>query len=429
MGLRRFKLDVDYVDLRAYLAVLWRWKWLIVICVVLATAAAAIVTYLIPPTYEAAALVVTTKPIYQLQFDPRITSQDNPLPLKTAKTTHELLAKDPALVQQIIDTLGEALAPESRSPAQVEGWLDVREVSNEGVIRLVVSHTDPETAWLIADTWARLYAERLNQLYGQTVQDVTVIATQLETARKSLDVAQTGLSRFHQRSRLPSLEKQLEVRRNTLGTYLSTQDRLDLIIEDAQLLRTQIQKANVPGLDLATQLAFLYLKLGSLSVESPPITLQIPVDQAGFTAASPADQLCYLDEFITASQGKKASLGTRITQLEGEISSLSAEVETESATLNQLALARDVAFETFGSLSRKVDEMQVSVELGGGVAQVAGAAVWPEDPVSSNLLRNVGLAAVGGLLLGVGGAFALEYASRWPQAQPVDEQTGTIGEI
>ncbi len=109
-------LDIDHIDLRAYLAVLWRWKWLILVGVLLASVTAAVVTLVIPPTYESSALVVVTKSIYQLQFDPRIVSEENLLPLRTAKSTHELLARDPALEQQIIDALGDALPSEERTP-------------------------------------------------------------------------------------------------------------------------------------------------------------------------------------------------------------------------------------------------------------------------------------------------------------------------
>lgn len=417
------------MDLRAYLAVLWRWKWVIVICVVLASVVAAVITGVASPVYEASALVVTTKSLYQLQFDPRIISQDNPLPLRTAKSTHDLLARDPALEQLIIDTLGDALPSAERTPAGLDKRLNVREVSNEGVVRLVVSHTDPETAQRIADAWARLYAERLNRLYGQTAQDLTTINAQLETARKNLDAAQVELVKFHQASRLPALQKQLEVQQNTLGTYLGLRDHLDLVIEDAQFLRAQLRAASAPSMGLPTQLAILYLELGSLNVGFKsayvsPIVLQMPVDQGAFAVASPADQLRYLDDFIVAAQAKKASIVARIAQLEKEIAALQADVETESATLSRLTLARDVAFETYSSLTRTADEARLSVELGGGVARVAGPTVRPTEPASPGLLRNVGLAAAGGLLLGVGGAFALEFIRRRPETQLAAEPPG-----
>jgi len=61
----------EEIDLRAYVLVLLKyWKW------ILGTTAAAavvalVVSFLLPPTYEATALVVIKQPQYVMQFDPR----------------------------------------------------------------------------------------------------------------------------------------------------------------------------------------------------------------------------------------------------------------------------------------------------------------------------------------------------------------------
>lgn len=422
---------MDSSDLRAYLIVLWRWKWLVVISVVLAVVGAVIVVYPAPLQYESSAVVVLAKPMYDLEFDPRIQSQDSaPWPSRwyTVGPIYRLLAKDPSLAQQIVDALGESLPSEDRDASALNEHLDVREVSVEGAVQLVVKHSDPETARLIADTWARLYTDRLNRLYGQTAQDLTTMAAQLKAARKDLDAAQIELVQFLQRSRLSALEKQLTVRQSTLGTCLRIQDHLDLVVEDAQALRTRIQKGTVPSLGYPAQLAILYLELETLGAQnspaggfstgatgSPPLTLQVSLDPDALAGTSPADQVRYLDELIAAARAKKTALDARATQLESEIASLQSEIEMETVALNQLTLTRDVAYSVVSSLTRKSKEVQVSMDLDSEMARVAGPAIRAQDPVPSGKLLQVGLAAVVGLFLGVCSAFLLEFIDAWPR--------------
>ena len=61
----------EEIDLREYVEVLIRyWKW-IVRAALAAAVVALVVSLLLPPTYEATALVAVTKPRYAMQFDPR----------------------------------------------------------------------------------------------------------------------------------------------------------------------------------------------------------------------------------------------------------------------------------------------------------------------------------------------------------------------
>jgi uncharacterized protein involved in exopolysaccharide biosynthesis len=61
----------EEISLQVYIDVLIKyWKWIAGITVV-AAITATIVSFLLPPVYQATALVVITKPQYQMQFDPR----------------------------------------------------------------------------------------------------------------------------------------------------------------------------------------------------------------------------------------------------------------------------------------------------------------------------------------------------------------------
>ena len=61
----------EEIDLRAYVLVLLKyWKWIIGTTGA-AAVVALVVSFLLPPTYEATALVAIKAPQYVMQFDPR----------------------------------------------------------------------------------------------------------------------------------------------------------------------------------------------------------------------------------------------------------------------------------------------------------------------------------------------------------------------
>src|SRR3989304_3409039 len=99
----------DEIDLRKYFGVLVRrWKWVVAFAVI-AAGAVLIVSSIVPPTYQATALVIVTGPRYQLQFDPRI---QNLTDLQQPYKAFPELALNDDLVRQVIDGLGSKLEVE-----------------------------------------------------------------------------------------------------------------------------------------------------------------------------------------------------------------------------------------------------------------------------------------------------------------------------
>ena len=91
-----------------------RWKWIVALAVIAALAAAAVSFIVLEPSYEATALVLITRPRYQLRFDPRLETLSD---IETASKAYPSLAMSDDLLQQVLEILNPPL-PEDEQTLQ-----------------------------------------------------------------------------------------------------------------------------------------------------------------------------------------------------------------------------------------------------------------------------------------------------------------------
>lgn len=89
--------------------------------------------------------------------------------------------------------------------------------------------------------------------------------------------------------------------------------------------------------------------------------------------------------------------------------SLSVEKRVELA---RLLRRRDIAEEIYLSLAREAERARITTQAGRGV-EIIGPAVAPSEPVQPRTKLNIAIAGVLGLMVGVFGAFVVEYF--WPR--------------
>ena len=114
-----------------------------------------------------------------------------------------------------------------------------------------------------------------------------------------------------------------------------------------------------------------------------------------------------LNVLLAARSG--ATRGQSISELRQEITQLRAELEQETAKGLELESSRDIAWEAFQIVAGKVVEAEVAVRAQDAVVRVAEVAVVPEQPVAPRRVMNISIALVLGLVVGVFGAFGVEY--------------------
>jgi capsular polysaccharide biosynthesis protein len=102
-------------------------------------------------------------------------------------------------------------------------------------------------------------------------------------------------------------------------------------------------------------------------------------------------------------------LSAAVEKLHDEVDALRAELEQEEAQQRELTRARDLAWDTYSTLADKATEVEIAADVGGSQVRFAAQAVPPLSPAGPKKKQSIALAAMVGLMIGVVGAFGVEY--------------------
>ena len=437
--------------------------WLIVAGALIAAAMAVVLSLILPPSYEAQALLLITKLRPDVTLDTRfqtvseedvvnLSLQDEQLRRQTLVT----LAKSPDLMLQVLADVREMLEPDKRSLSALQG---VTEVSTQGNLLVLQAEAgSAEEAAALANGWARVYARQVNRLYSVTSPTYEQIQREVDEALVAYNAANSAVQAFELQSAEDELnrqiaqkqeildglqQEQLDAARLRVNHLLARLDRFDGLLLDAQGLAAQLDGLAPTALLTPGQAFALFnLEAGAFgAVTEPAYTLElsdtvlrgdeITVQQAldllarlAFTleaaradarAALDAESLDLLgggDLLVSAAEGAAGpTAAAAIADLQAEINALQAELVGQEATRQDLDDARTVAQESYLTLVRKAAEVQILSQLTGVEVQLAAAAQPPASPATPGALFSGLVGAVGGAVVGVGLAFLWEW---WP---------------
>ncbi len=402
----------EEIDLREYIAVLIKYRYWIIGLAAVAAVTALVVSFLLPPTYQATALVAVIKPRYAMKFDPRFETLNNvQLPYKA----YPVLATGGEVVVTLIDALGESLPPERRSVSDLRSMLEAKNSQDPSMIELTVSARDPEQAALIANRWAEVFVKHANDLYSQSQVERKFFAEQLQEAQETLNEAEKALIEFQSRNEASILSARLNDKKAALNEYLRVARSLRLIVQDAKSLRERLRSQDSTNrAALGDELASLFLEIDALNSEKLPIQLQISGPQS-LSDKTVGEQIVFLDSLIQVLDDKRVILEQEADTLKPDILRLQEELQKVRAEERRLNTARQVAQETYVTISRKLAEAKIAAQDPAGEVQLASKAVVPDRPTSPRKLLNTAVAGTLGLFVGILGAFAIEY---WQQGKP-----------
>ncbi|MCK4471065.1 MAG: hypothetical protein KAW49_04695, partial [Anaerolineae bacterium] len=350
---------------------------------------------------------IITQPRYQMQFDPRFETLGGSTPAYRAFPT---LATSDETLQGVID----AYTPSPE--AHIEEWKlgtlsEMVEATSEGdpsLVVLKVRSRSPDDAAAIANLWADRFTTLGNGIYGGTEKDVAFFEEQGNQARQVLDRADAALIEFQARNQSSIVNAQLSSYRQTQADYLADQRAIAYIVQDIRGLRGQL--AQQPGdqpASLADDLTALFLQVKAFGA-STPIQLQVN-SAASFSNKSLAEQIAFLDDLVVTLEAKSSEINGRLAELEPQILALQQRRQEINVESDLLTSARDLAHETYMTLARKLEEARIAAQEENGVLQVGSYTAVPEKPVSPRRMLNTAVAGALGGMLGVFGAFAIEW--------------------
>ena len=395
----------EEIDLRAYVLVLLKyWKWILGTTVA-AAVVALVVSFLLPPTYEATALVAIKAPQYVMQFDPRFEA----LTQQPAYKAYPDLAEG----DEILEALFARLNPR---PAEIEtvwdlrGMVEAKAGTDPSVVRLTVRARDPQEAARIANLWAELFVAHANRVYGASDEELQQLEGQLAQAQAELEAAEQALIEFQARNQASILDARLDSLKSDQAHYLADQRAITYILQDIQALREQLaRQPDERPASLADDLTTLFLQIKAFNAQaSAPIQLQVNSAES-LSNKSIGETMALLDDMAGALEAKSAEIGQRLEELQPQILSLQRQLQEIYTESDRLTRQRDLAIETYTVLARKVQETRIVMEGAQSTARLGSRAAVPEKPASPRKLFNTAVAGALGLMLSVFGAFGVEW--------------------
>jgi len=344
----------------------------------------------------------------------------------------EALVASSSVAVEAIAKLGPTLDPEEREVSILLEMVDTKTTGD--LIEIVVRSTDSKKAAAIANAWGEAYETYVNELYSGRPQSAEDIGAQVVEARETYEEAQVALTKFMGDNRIESLSREIEAKQNALADYYATKQGLDRLIGDAKALRDQLHKG--PSSSTASDLSVLLLRANAFMVSTSlplqpstslplqpstsfplqpstsfPLQLQLSLGQMAGLEGSAEEQLGDLDTLISVLDARREEVQSLIGEgsIQQEVLQLQEELEREEARRRELTQARDLAWETYQTLARKEAEVEVSAQVTDTEVRFAVHAVEPKSPVAPKKKLNIAIAGVLGLVVGVFGAFMMEY--------------------
>jgi succinoglycan biosynthesis transport protein ExoP len=402
----------DEIDLRVYVEVLLR-HWLWIVGVAMGAAVVAFVaSLLLPPVYEASAVVLVTEPRYQMEFDARLGTEQ----VQPAYKAFPTLATSDDVLQAVVDVYQPTPQILGDSQWNLYKLRDMAEATSEGdpsLIVLRITSRSAREAADVANAWADVLVKEGNRIYGGTEADLAFFEGQLEQARAALDKTEVVLIEFEARNEADILDAELASLRRAQAEYLAQQRTIAYTIQDIRGLRQQLAEQPADwGVSLGDSLTALFLQMQAFNTStSSPLQLQIE-SGAALSDKSREEQVAFLDDLVATLEAKSSEIDSQLAELEPRMLSLQQELQKTTAEAERLKGARDLARETYVTLVRKVDETRIAAQEEKGALQVGSYAAVPEKPVGPRKLLITGVAGMLGLVVGVAGAFVLDYRRR-----------------
>jgi succinoglycan biosynthesis transport protein ExoP len=402
----------EEIDLREYVDVIVKhWKWIAGITLVAVVTAAIVSFFLLAPDYEAKAGVVIVKSRSEIAFEPKyrtLTEED----IASRRKALEALVKSSAVAAEVVAKLGSILEPEKQDATAL---LRMVETESDGdLIGIKVRGKDPSKVEAIANAWGEVYEEYVNGLYGGRVQLPEDIQAQVTEANSNYKEAGETLAQFIGNNQIETLTQEIGAKQNALADYYATKRQLDRLIADAEALRDQLRQEASPSLTgTGTSLSIVLLQASAFTLLSPelPVQLQLTFDESDGLRGSAEEQVQDLNALLSILETRREEVQRLINEgaLQQEILQLQGQLEREEARRQELTSARDLAWETYDTLARKEAEVGVASQVTDTEVRFAVPAVEPKSPVAPKKKLNIAIAGVLGLMVGVFGAFFIEF--------------------
>ena len=390
------------IDLRAYINVVIRQWRLIIMATLLAALAGGLTTILQARQYEATALVAVTTPRYGIELNIETET------LAEIELTDQVpLATSDQLLQELQSSFSSNL-----TVTQLREMLSAENVEeNTHLIELKARSDDPEQAAEIVNRWANLFVGTVSDFYSVSNNQVTSLSEQLEQVLKERQAAEEALIAFQSQNETPILQAQLS---SLQARYSGSVDQLEgirQIIWDIEGFSEQLAAlpTDVP-VELGDELTAIFLQLKAFNSEESASLLQLnEITPESLSNKTARQIIASLNDLVKNIQVKAEKIKAPLSQLETDILALQGRIQAIKTERAQLEQKQEIAQNTYTLLATKVEEVKLASNISNRDVKIVSKAAVPENPMSRGTLKNTALAAVIGLMIGLGVVFLMAY--------------------
>ena len=437
------------LDIRQIFKTLKKRKGLIGKIFFLFVVVAAVVSLLIPPTYEGELLLRVKQPKGLANSLLGDIAGGSPMATKQLMSTYAEILKSRVVVEKTIAENKIGLDKDDKEKTLVKyqgfaGRITTQPVRDTEILRVKVTAPSQREAMLWTNSLVENFLERITALVREEQSTVReFVGERLKEARRELDRAESSLAEYKMTQKIaaPAEETAAIVSRLSTANQLMAQNEVMMAAARGKLANAQRQLGSQNAGFLAdgpliqqlkgklTELELEQAKLLQLYTEKHPRVAAVRaaigearsklnsevarVVNAEAPAANPIHigviQARILAEAeLAAGSAQRTALQKVLADGEAEL----AKLPTKEQGMGRVMRDALVAQEIYSMLAKRYEEARISEVMQPTDAQVVNPAVEPDQRIRPRRSLNVAIAALLGLFCGLGVAFFLEYMNR-----------------
>ena len=427
------------IDIKDIIKTLKKRRVLIFNIFIAFTVAALVISFVIPPTYEAET-TIRVKESKGLSDSLFANMPGGNFNAKQLMSTYAEIIKSRTVVQRVID---ETQSEKKKIPRYEDfiKTITTQPVKDTEILNVKVKAKTPEEAQLVANTLMNDFLDRMTFLVRAeqgTVKEF--IGQRLQESKQELEKSEDALEKYKFENNIMDPAEETRALLDTMKDVdkLKAENTVALSGAQAKLSTAQSQLgAETPGFiadnpliqeyqkrlsELEVQLVGLTQKYANRHPDVMATRASIAEVQAALnaeignvvTANAPSMNPVHqgllqakiqAEAEIAARSAQKAAIDRTIGEGENELNKLPAKEHGLARVLRDAKVYQDI----YDMLAKRYEEARISVVMEPTDVQVIDVAVAPEKPVSPRKGLNTAIGAILGLLAGIGTAFMLEY--------------------
>ncbi|MBC7098393.1 hypothetical protein H5T52_04665 [Candidatus Bipolaricaulota bacterium] len=427
------------VDLRDYVRILWKEKWIVIVTFLVAVGTALAISYGLPKQYRTETALLILPPLAREVGGEVTGTVYSPETYKSLALASDLLQEVAAKVYPEGDR-PSALELKDRIKVEIE-QTTAKEFPGRFPLYLRVSFTgtDPARLQQLAQAWTEGFTARNAQLFmSRAAQSYEYIKENFDEVEEELLAKEEEKRVYQKENPLEILQAEVAVLEADYKTYLDQleEKRRELASKEATLAALTEALAQEP------QYLTLMRTVSNEALWNFLAQRATPQELSSLPSLALQDQQLnsvYLDlrSQLASTQVAVKTLREEIAYLESALSTTLAELKEKQARLVEVQaelerLDREISVlkSSYTSLAEKLQEARIAKAETAEPIRVVEAPVVPERPIGPSKKMNVAVAGVLGLFLGVLLAFFAHWlgeGSRPPHDQGTDQPAQAPG--